>query len=141
MISAEAEDYHQEFQSTLYFPKAEKNKKNLIIDQYLDEEIQITEDLLAIPTPGHTKGHFCYLYKNKFLFTGDHLCYSNSRGHLIGFKNHCWYSVKELRSSIEKLKSYKFNYILPGHGSPIKYESSEQAHAEIDRCLEWFDQA
>ena len=83
---AEAENYHQEFQSVLYFPRAEKNKKKLFVDQYLDEEIQITEDLLAIPTPGHTKCHFCYLYKNTYLFTGDHLAYSNSRGHLIGFK-------------------------------------------------------
>lgn len=33
--------------------------------------IQLDEDLLAIPTPGHTRGHVVFLYRNKFLFTGD----------------------------------------------------------------------
>jgi len=29
-------------------------------------------DLLVIPTPGHTRGHVVFLYRKKFLFTGDH---------------------------------------------------------------------
>ncbi len=36
-----------------------------------NEEMKLG-DFTLIPTPGHTKGHSCLLYKN-FLFTGDHL--------------------------------------------------------------------
>jgi ferredoxin len=33
----------------------------------------IDNDLQLIPTPGHTRGHQLFLYRNKVLFTGDHL--------------------------------------------------------------------
>ncbi len=35
-----------------------------------ERQVQIDEDFLAIPTPGHTRGHVVFLYKNSFLFTG-----------------------------------------------------------------------
>ena len=37
------------------------------------EPVQLADDLLAIPMPGHTRGHVVFLYRTKFLFPGDHL--------------------------------------------------------------------
>src|SRR2546428_4063929 len=36
------------------------------------EPVPFGPDFLAIPTPGHTRGHCVLLYKQQFLFTGDH---------------------------------------------------------------------
>ncbi len=36
----------------------------------------IDQDLLSIPTPGHTRGHQVMLYRDTALFTGDHLAWS-----------------------------------------------------------------
>ena len=62
------------------------------------EPFQLTPDLLIIPVPGHSKGHTVLLYK-KFLFTGDHLAWSEQLKQLIAFREVCWYSwSKQLES-------------------------------------------
>ncbi len=73
-------------------------------------------DLLAIPTPGHTRGHMVLLYRNKFLFTGDHLWWSPQRGTLSASRSYCWYSWERQTESMEWLSGYKFEWVLPGHG-------------------------
>src|SRR5213594_1317860 len=35
--------------------------------------VPVDADLVVIPTPGHTRGHLVLLYRDRFLFTGDHL--------------------------------------------------------------------
>jgi ferredoxin len=52
--------------------------------------VELEPGLLMIPTPGHTRGHAVFLYRDKFLFTGDHLAWSESRGHLYAFRSACW---------------------------------------------------
>ncbi|ACK66133.1 beta-lactamase domain protein [Rippkaea orientalis PCC 8801] len=96
----------------------------------------LTEDIIIIPVPGHTKGHTVLLYKNKFLFTGDHLCWSRHLEQLIGFKNFCWYSWPELIKSMESLTNYDFEWVLPGHGR--RYHADvETMHKELEKCLTW----
>ena len=85
---------------------------------------QLAPDLLIIPVPGHTKGHTALLYRNKFLFTGDHLAWSNSASQLAGFPNACWYSWSEVIKSTQKLANYSFEWVLPGHG--------RRYHADLD---------
>ena len=85
---------------------------------------QLAPDLLIIPVPGHTKGHTALLYKNKFLFTGDHLAWSNSASQLAGFPGVCWYSWSEVIKSTQKLANYSFEWVLPGHG--------RRYHADLD---------
>jgi hypothetical protein len=60
-----------------------------------NEPFSLAEDIVILPVPGHTKGHTVLLYKNKFLFTGDHLAYSPERKQLIAFRSACWYSWPE----------------------------------------------
>ena len=100
------------------------------------EPIQLDKDLLAIPTPGHTRGHVVYLYRNKFLFTGDHLAWSPERKMLRAFRSVTWYSWAEQTRSMEKLLSYEFEWVLPGHGD-IYHTDVRNMHQQLDRCVSW----
>ena len=57
-----------------------------------EDAVKLDDDLLIIPTPGHTRGHLVFLYQKKFLFTGDHLAWSPSRQTLTAFPSVAWYS-------------------------------------------------
>ncbi|MBA2731759.1 MAG: MBL fold metallo-hydrolase, partial [Acidobacteria bacterium] len=81
-----------------------------------DAEVRLDDDLTVIPVPGHTRGHAVLLYRNKFLFTGDHLAWSPAKETLTAFKSACWYSWPEQTRSMEKLLDYDFEWVLPGHG-------------------------
>lgn len=73
-----------------------------------------------IPTPGHTRGHCVLLYKNRFLFTGDHLWWSRVHRRLAASKQVCWYSWSEQTKSMAKLQDFAFEWVLPGHGQRVK---------------------
>jgi glyoxylase-like metal-dependent hydrolase (beta-lactamase superfamily II)/ferredoxin len=98
--------------------------------------IEMASDLLAIPTPGHTRGHTVLLYREHFLFTGDHLAWSPNYGHLVAFRRHNWYSWPETIRSMARLKDYRFEWVLPGHGRPAHYQAEEMA-VRISACVEW----
>ncbi|HEY9231609.1 MAG TPA: MBL fold metallo-hydrolase, partial [Blastocatellia bacterium] len=76
----------------------------------------LADDLLVIPTPGHTRGHAVLLYRNRFLFSGDHLWWSPAYQSLYASANVCWYSWAEQTRSVERLLDYEFEWVLPGHG-------------------------
>jgi len=42
------------------------------------EPIKLAANLLAIPTPGHTRGHTVLLYRDRYLFSGDHMWWSKA---------------------------------------------------------------
>jgi glyoxylase-like metal-dependent hydrolase (beta-lactamase superfamily II) len=54
------------------------------------------------------------LYRNKFLFTGDHLAWSDNRGGLIAFRDVAWYSWTEQTKSMARLLDFDFEWVLPG---------------------------
>jgi glyoxylase-like metal-dependent hydrolase (beta-lactamase superfamily II)/ferredoxin len=101
------------------------------------EPVPLATDLLAIPTPGHTRGHAVLLYRNRYLFTGDHLAWSARRGHLVAFRDACWYSWEEQIRSMERLLDYSFEWVLPGHGAWYRAESPAAMRKELERCVEW----
>jgi len=102
------------------------------------DPVQLAPDLLIIPTPGHTKGHTVLLYNQKFLFTGDHLAWSESRHQLVAFRDVCWYSWPELVQSMHKLAEYDFEWVLPGHGR--RYHSDRATmQQQMQKCLTWMD--
>jgi glyoxylase-like metal-dependent hydrolase (beta-lactamase superfamily II)/ferredoxin len=102
------------------------------------EVMQLEPDLLIIPVPGHTKGHTVLLYKNQFLFTGDHLAWSDQYHQLIAFRNACWYSWSELTKSMGKLTNYSFEWVLPGHGRRY-HADSETMQQQLQQCIEWME--
>lgn len=70
-----------------------------------------------IHTPGHTRGHGALLWQDKYLFTGDHLFWSQDDHALRSYRDYCWYSWKEQTRSVEKLAHYSsVGWVLPGHG-------------------------
>jgi glyoxylase-like metal-dependent hydrolase (beta-lactamase superfamily II)/ferredoxin len=101
------------------------------------EPVALTRDLLAIPTPGHTRGHSVLLYREKFLFTGDHLAWSERRGQLVGFRDACWYSWDEQIRSMERLLDHRFEWVLPGHGQRFHAESPDAMRRELAKCVGW----
>jgi glyoxylase-like metal-dependent hydrolase (beta-lactamase superfamily II)/ferredoxin len=103
-----------------------------------DEPLRIDGGLLAIPTPGHTRGHAVLLYKDKFLFTGDHLAWSPNRKDLIAFRGACWYSWEEQIRSMRRLLDYSFEWVLPGHGR-THHASASEMHASLERCVAWME--
>jgi glyoxylase-like metal-dependent hydrolase (beta-lactamase superfamily II)/ferredoxin len=98
------------------------------------EPIELDEDLLAIPTPGHTRGHTVLLYRNQFLFSGDHLWWSEAYNSLHASHNVCWYSWSEQTRSMEALLDYRFEWVLPGHGRRIHLSSSLMLE-QLERCV------
>ena len=102
-----------------------------------DEPVAVGEDLLVIPTPGHTRGHAVLLYRDRFLFTGDHLAWSSRRNGLVAFRDACWYSWEEQTRSMEKLLDYSFEWVLPGHGAWHHAESAAGMKTELERCVRW----
>ena len=98
------------------------------------EAFELDDDLLAIPTPGHTRGHTVLLYRNRFLFSGDHLWWSVSFNSLHASKNVCWYSWPEQTRSVERLLEYEFEWVLPGHGRRVQL-SSLVMREQLEACV------
>ncbi|HEX7955331.1 MAG TPA: MBL fold metallo-hydrolase [Pyrinomonadaceae bacterium] len=100
------------------------------------EAVRLDAQLLAVPTPGHTRGHAVLLYRDKYLFTGDHLAWSPARRSLTAFRSACWYSWEAQTRSMEKLLGYSFEWVLPGHGR-MHRASAASMRAELEKCVEW----
>jgi glyoxylase-like metal-dependent hydrolase (beta-lactamase superfamily II)/ferredoxin len=105
------------------------------------DPIALAPDLLAIPTPGHTRGHAVLLYGEKFLFTGDHLAWSRRRNGLVAFRDACWYSWKEQIRSMSSLLDISFRWVLPGHGGWHRFESAPEARRALEKCVAWMKTA
>jgi len=102
------------------------------------EPIDLAPDLLIIPVPGHTKGNTVLLYKNTFLFTGDHLAWSIRLNQLYAFKDYCWYSWSEQVKSMQRLATYSFEWVLPGHGR--RYHAQREIMQELmQKCVAWME--
>ena len=134
---ADHERFHVKFgaRRTMH---ADDGAKRLQIENALigEEAVQIDDDLLAIPTPGHTRGHVVFLYRRKFLFTGDHLAWSPERKTLTAFRSVAWYSWPEQIRSMEKLLDYEFEWVLPGHGH-MHHDSPSKMRRHLESCISW----
>lgn len=130
--------FHEHFNCDRILHKDDINTKTEDVEIKLEiqEPFTLAEDLLIIPTPGHTKGHTLLLYKNKFLFTGDHLAWSSRQQKLVAFKDFCWYSWEKVIESMEKLTQYQFNWILPAHGRRF-HGDDLTIQRELKDCLQW----
>jgi glyoxylase-like metal-dependent hydrolase (beta-lactamase superfamily II)/ferredoxin len=94
----------------------------------------LDSDLVAIPTPGHTRGHTVLLYRNRYLFSGDHLWWSAAGDALQASESVCWYSWAEQIRSMERLLDYRFEWVLPGHGRRV-HLSSKLCREQLERCI------
>jgi glyoxylase-like metal-dependent hydrolase (beta-lactamase superfamily II)/ferredoxin len=100
-----------------------------------DDPVALAPDLLLIPVPGHTPGSMCLLYRETFLFTGDHLWWSPARGRLSASRAVNWYSWDEQIHSLERLLEFDFRWVLPGHGRTFRADSPAAMRRELERGI------
>lgn len=105
-------------------------------------EVAVQPGVLAIPTPGHTRGSVVFLVDvvdvvdEGFLFTGDSLAWSHEREDLVAFRDACWWSWPDQADSLERLaRRHRFGWILPGHGARV-HEAPDALHDRLLRLVE-----
>jgi len=94
--AADADKYATEFgaQRIIHHDELSAQPEAEIIVHQI-KPVKFLPKFLIIPTPGHTKGHGVLLYKNRFLFAGDHLWWEPSTAQLTASRPVCWYSWAE----------------------------------------------
>jgi glyoxylase-like metal-dependent hydrolase (beta-lactamase superfamily II)/ferredoxin len=139
---ADHQKFHDHFGCDRILHKDEINRGTQSVETQLTgiEDWTIADDLQVIPVPGHTKGHTVLLYKNTFLFMGDHLAWDESRQQLIGFRNACWYSWTEQIQSMQRLADYSFEWVLPGHGRR-HHADRQEMQRQMQQCVQWMKAA
>jgi glyoxylase-like metal-dependent hydrolase (beta-lactamase superfamily II)/ferredoxin len=123
---AEAEKYAARFASRRIIHRKELSAQpsaELVIDSI--DPVDFAPGFVAIPTPGHTRGHMCLLVENRYLFTGDHLWWSRSLRALNAGRDVCWYSWEDQTRSMAALAQFTFEWVLPGHGERVKLPAEE----------------
>lgn len=73
-------------------------------------------DIQIIPTPGHTPGHVCILYKD-VLFAGDLVKCQKEK--IEPYPNMNWDEVI-LKNSIKSIAHIPFKWVCPAHGIPVE---------------------
>ena len=96
--------------------------------------IHVMPQFQIIPVPGHTAGSMALLYKNRFLFTGDHVWWDSAQKRLGAPTQLVWRKYV-LVDSIEKLLDYPFEWMLAGHGDRICLPTDEM-RAQLRRLIE-----
>ena len=136
---ADAERYAEHFKSRRIIHRDELSSQpdaEIVLEG--NEPIDLAPGFVAIPTPGHTKGHCVLLFRNRFLFTCDHLDWDREERHLSASKDYCWYSWSQQAESMERLAGYRFEWILPGHGQRVQLPPEEmrrQMMVLVERML------
>jgi glyoxylase-like metal-dependent hydrolase (beta-lactamase superfamily II)/ferredoxin len=118
---ADAEKWAARFGATRLIHRLELKAQpgaERVIEGY--DPVELAPGFLAIPTPGHTRGHTVLLYRDRFLFTGDHLSWNRTDRRLSASRDYCWYSWGEQVESLAKLQRYSFEWVLPGHGQRVR---------------------
>ena len=82
------------------------------------DPVTLREDIVAFPVPGHTKGSVLYLVDGHLLFSGDSLAWNPRHEQLMAFRDACWYSWPEQRSSLSRFaeSGLSFDRLFCGHG-------------------------
>jgi glyoxylase-like metal-dependent hydrolase (beta-lactamase superfamily II)/ferredoxin len=99
------------------------------------DPVALDDELTLVPVPGHTRGSVALLYRNRYLFTGDHLWWDAEDGRLDMGRNVCWYSWPEQLASLERLRDLDFEWVLPGHGHRHQARSAAEMRAAIDETI------
>mgnify|MGYP003385086345 FL=1 len=98
------------------------------------DSLEVSPEFLIIPVPGHTAGCMALLYKNRFLFTGDHLWW-DSEQKMLGAPSRLVWRKHVLVDSIRKLLDYPFEWVLAGHGDRTRLPADEM-RAKLQALVE-----
>jgi glyoxylase-like metal-dependent hydrolase (beta-lactamase superfamily II) len=123
---ADAERYAEHFNSRRIIHQNElSSQPDAEVVLQGDGPWELAPGVLAISSPGHTKGHCVLLYRDRFLFTGDHLAWDRDAQRLTAFEDYCWYSWPQQAESMARLAAYHFEWVLPGHGQRVWLPAAE----------------
>ena len=100
------------------------------------DPVALDDELTVIPVPGHTRGSIALLYRERFLFTGDHLWWDEDDHRLDMGQGVCWYSWSEQLRSLERLRGLRFQWVLPGHGQRFRADSPQAMRAALEETIE-----
>lgn len=123
---------HAKWRERLGVERVMHRAEGLEVERPIDGLHELAPDLLVVPTPGHTAGHVVLLHAGRHLFTGDHL-WGDVDG-LGASRTYCWHSWTEQIRSLEKLRDYAFEWVLPGHG-PRAHLRAAEMRAALDRLI------
>lgn len=114
---ADADKYARRFGARVWIHREDRSAAPYATDLLDDGSApSIAAGVRAIHMPGHTRGSVVYLLEDRVLFSGDSLAWSARERDLVAFRGACWYSWTELTKSLGKLATYRFEWLLPGHG-------------------------
>jgi len=133
---ADAEKYARHFAAQRIIHRAELDAQpdaETVLDG--DEQIELAPGFVAIPTPGHTRGHLVLLHADRYLFTGDHLAWDRDEQRLEAFRDYCWHSWTRQRQSMARLLDEQFEWVLPGHGERV-HLPADQMRRELAALVE-----
>jgi len=89
-------------------------------------ESEVVPGLVAVPTPGHTRGSTVFVLDQTYLFSGDSLAWSHECADLVAFRTACWYSWPAQADSLARLaERHRFAWVLPGHGARIRSDADD----------------
>ncbi len=100
------------------------------------DEVRLSDDLLVIPVPGHTRGSACLTWRDQFLFSGDHVAWSDDLQRVYAFRSACWYDWSVQIESMRRLAQHTFEWILPGHARRCHFPAADM-RARILDTVEW----
>lgn len=129
---ADADQYAKTFGAQRIIHQEELSAQpdaEMVIEGFEPQVIQ--PGFVVIPTPGHTRGHCALLYRNYFLFSGDHIWWESSHQRLEMPTYYLWNQAEQRKSS-QRLQHYQFEWILPGHGNRIHLNSAAMRRAFDD---------
>jgi glyoxylase-like metal-dependent hydrolase (beta-lactamase superfamily II) len=133
---ADADRYARHFDSTRIIHREELDSQpdaERVIDG--GAPVELAPDFLCIPTPGHTRGHCVLLYRQRFLFTGDHLDWDRDEHALFASRAYCWDSWTEQTQSMAMLQNFSFEWVLPGHGQRVQLPV-DLMHEQLTKLVE-----
>ncbi len=138
---ADHQKFHDHFGCDRILHSADLGSNIKTVEHPLEgkEPIPFLTDVLIIPVPGHSLGHTVLLYRNEFLFTGDHLAWSARLKSLNAFRDYCWYSWPAQIESMKRLLEYEFTWVLPGHGRRYHAPLTEMKPA-LRQLIVWMEQ-
>ncbi|MBD0315700.1 MAG: MBL fold metallo-hydrolase [Nitrospiraceae bacterium] len=99
-----------------------------------EDSLELRPQFTAIPVPGHTAGSQALLYRDRFLFTGDHLWWEPGAQRL-GSPSRLVSDHEQQLQSIKKLLAYRFQWVLAGHGDRVCL-SDEDMRAQLRSLIE-----
>ena len=122
---ADADKYAAHFGATRIIHRADAETAS-IAERVIDgeETVRVGSEFHIIPVPGHTTGSMALLYRERFLFTGDHLWWDSHAQSLEASTRLVWRKWTMI-DSLRKLLDYRFEWVLAGHGDRVHLCSAD----------------